>query len=196
MIELVTSLLDVSRLDLGKLTNNPTPINSAQLVDSLEKEMATSIKSKGMHFRKLIKAKLPPIEADPKLVRMIFQNIISNAVKYTPEQGSVTVTLREATSSEAGRAGIRGHKPALFFSVSDTGYGIPKAQQAKIFSKLFRADNVRALDVEGTGLGLYIVKQAAQKLGGDVWFDSIESAGTTFYVVLPHITKKEGTTKQ
>ena len=74
-------------------------------------------------------------------------------------------------------------------SVKDTGYGIPQAQQDKIFQKLFRADNVRKMDVEGTGLGLYIVKEVAKKLGGDIWFESQESLGTTFYVVIPFTTK-------
>jgi signal transduction histidine kinase len=75
--------------------------------------------------------------------------------------------------------------------VSDTGYGIPKAQQSKIFGKLFRADNVRVLDVEGTGLGLYIVKEVVEKMGGRVWFESIEGSGTTFYVVIPLPVRKK-----
>jgi signal transduction histidine kinase len=73
----------------------------------------------------------------------------------------------------------------MFISVTDTGYGIPKEQQAKIFGKLYRADNVRKLDVEGTGLGLYIVKEVVEMLGGKIWFESTESVGTTFYAVIP-----------
>lgn len=189
MVELVNSLLDVSRLDLGKLTNNPQPTSIEELVMSLERELQTMITSKQIAMTNKIESKLAFVAADPKLLRMIVQNLLSNAVKYTPDKGTVTVTLRDATLADIAKSGLRSHAPSIFLSVSDNGYGIPEAQQPKIFSKLFRADNVRVLDVEGTGLGLYIVKEVLQKLGGKVWFESKESVGTTFYVILPYKTK-------
>jgi signal transduction histidine kinase len=83
----------------------------------------------------------------------------------------------------------------LSIVIEDTGFGIPKNQQDKIFSKLFRADNVREQDTEGTGLGLYIVKAIIDHSGGNIWFESEENKGTTFYVTLPlgGMKKKEGT---
>ena len=188
MIELVDSLLNVSRLEVGKLRNDPQDISIAELLDSLEKEMQTSIVTKKLSFAKSIEAKLPIVRADPKLLRMIVQNLFSNAVKYTPPKGKVTITIRRAHANEVERSGAKS-KDCLFMSVSDTGYGIPVEQQGKIFEKLFRADNVRKMDVEGTGLGLYIVKEVVKKLGGDIWFESAESLGTTFYVVVPFTTK-------
>lgn len=189
MVELVNSLLDVSRLDLGKLSNQPAYNDIAALIKNIQKELAVTISAKGLQVSNQI-SHVDAVVADPKLIRMIIQNILSNAVKYTPEKGSVTVVLRPALSEDMETATLTG-KPAnfLYMQVSDTGYGIPKAQQAKIFTKLFRADNVRSLDVEGTGLGLYIVKEVVEKLGGRVWFESMESAGTTFYVILPFHTK-------
>ncbi|HEV7454193.1 MAG TPA: ATP-binding protein [Candidatus Saccharimonadales bacterium] len=180
MVELVNSLLDVSRLDLGKLPNQPTPTSMAELAESLHKELITPITQKKLKFTMNVEAKLPLVIADPKLLRMIVQNLLSNAVKYTPDKGAVTLTMKKG-STVAG-------KPTFTMTVADTGYGIPKAQQPKIFSKLFRADNVRALDVEGTGLGLYIVQQVITKLHGSIWFDSDENKGTTFHVVLPFDT--------
>lgn len=189
MIELVNSLLDVSRLDLGKLVNVPIPTDMAETAASLEKELMTSIKSKSITFNKHIQHKLAPVVADPKLLRMILQNLLSNAIKYTPAKGTVTLTMRPATKAEIQAERLKTQEPCLFISVADTGYGIPKEQQHHIFEKMFRADNVRKMDVEGTGLGLYIVREVALKLGGGIRFESKESIGTTFYVILPFTTK-------
>lgn len=185
MIELVNALLDVSRLDLGKLSNSPERVDMKALALSLEKELKTSIQAKHLRFDKQLPQTLPPVLADPKLLRMIVQNLLSNAVKYTTDNGSVHLAMRKAADSEVVAAKLPPTRAYFFMSVADTGYGIPEAQQDKIFSKLFRADNVRALDVEGTGLGLYIVKEVVEKLGGRVWFTSKENAGTIFYVLLP-----------
>lgn len=189
MIDLVNSLLDASRLDLGKLANSPEPIDMNDLAASLEKEIQGDLAIKNQTFAKDVQPNLSTVAADPKLVRMIMQNLLSNAVKYTPEKGSITLTMRSATNQDLEKAHIRSEKEYFFMAVTDTGYGIPKAQQPKIFEKMFRADNVVKMTIEGTGLGLYIVREAAKIMGGAVWFESIEGAGTTFYVVLPYHTK-------
>ena len=110
--------------------------------------------------------------ADPDLTRIAFQNLVSNAVKYTPDEGTVTIDVKR-----------EGDMIAL--TVADTGYGIPQHQQDKIFSKLFRADNVRSKITEGTGLGLYIIKSIVEEVGGTVSFKSTEGKGTTFFIKLP-----------
>lgn len=189
MIELVNSLLDVSRLEVGKLINAPAPTDMAELAASLEKEMTTSLTAKQMTLEKHISYKLAPVSADPKLLRMIVQNLLSNAIKYTPEKGKVTLTIRPATQAEIIAEKAKTGQPYVFLSVADTGYGIPKEQQRNIFQKMFRADNVRKMDVEGTGLGLYIVREVIYKLGGTIRFESKESLGTTFYVLIPFSTK-------
>jgi signal transduction histidine kinase len=103
---------------------------------------------------------------------MIIQNLLSNAVKYTPENGKVQISFSQH------------NKKHILLKISDTGFGIPKNQQSKIFTKLFRADNAKLKDAEGTGLGLYIVKSIVDKTGGKVWFESKENKGTTFYVLV------------
>ncbi len=188
MVELVNALLDVSRLEVGKLHNEPAPTNVKELAESLEKELAVSIQNKKLHVTRDF-ATLPNVVADPKQLRMVLQNLMSNAVKYTPAKGSVGFTLGRADKHTLASAKLTQPGSYWLFSVTDSGYGIPKEDQSRIFSKMFRADNVRKLDVEGTGLGLYIVKEVVEKMGGRVWFDSMESVGTTFYVVLPFKAK-------
>lgn len=183
MVELVNSLLDVSRLEVGKLPNQPAPTSLQQLVENMEKELQVEVKEKALTLTADLK-NISNVTADPKQLRIIVQNLMSNAVKYTDKKGSVHVTLRRATDKDVRVAKLKTGN-YWFFSVKDDGYGIPISEQAKIFGKLFRADNVRKLDVEGTGLGLYIVKEVVDKMGGRVWFESIEGKGTTFYVVAP-----------
>ena len=103
---------------------------------------------------------------------IVFQNLLSNAVKYTGNGGKISV-------------GITCDKKNLVITVSDTGYGIQKSQQDKIFTKLFRADNVRERVTDGNGLGLYIVKSIIDQVGGTIDFTSEEDKGTTFRVCLP-----------
>ena len=116
------------------------------------------------------------MQADPKHLRMVVQNILSNAVKYTHEGGKIDVSISLADKNN------------ILLKIDDTGYGIPRNQQDKIFTKLFRADNVRDKDTDGTGLGLYIVKSIVENAGGKIWFKSSSeeaNKGTTFYVLLP-----------
>lgn len=189
MIELVNSLLDVSRLELGRMANNPEPTSMTDLVTAIEKELVTGIKTKQLVFEKQLAADLTPVLGDPKLLRMVVQNLLSNAVKYTADKGSVLAIVRPANSRDVHAAKLPVEGSYVLFSVKDNGYGIPPEQQKHIFEKLFRADNVRKLDVEGTGLGLYIVKQVVETMGGRVWFESHEGVGTTFSVVLPIKTR-------
>jgi PAS domain S-box-containing protein len=172
MIELVNSLLNVSRIDLGTFAIEPEPTDFRVVAESVLKELVVKIQENEMHVEAVYDETLPKINADPKLVRIIFQNLLSNAVKYTKKGGNVSLSLAKDGDN-------------LFIKVTDTGVGIPAAVQEKIFTKLFRADNARVVESEGTGLGLYILKAVVEKGGGKIWFDSVENKGTTFYVTLP-----------
>ncbi len=175
MVELVNALLDVSSLELGTFVIEPERTDVCLLAESVIHEQKPQIIAKKIKFSFVCKREVTFMETDPKLLRMVVQNILSNAVKYTPNGGKVglTVSLKD--------------KKNILIKISDSGYGIPKDQQDKIFTKLFRADNVRDKDTDGTGLGLYIVKSIVENSGGKVWFKSpVEgNKGTIFYVVLP-----------
>ena len=181
MVSLVNALLNVSRLELGTFVIEPEPTNVVELARSVIGEQKPQIDEKKVTLSTIFEKNIPTIQADPKLLRMIIENLLSNSVKYTPEGGKIEISLS------------LDDKKNVLIKVSDTGYGIPKNQQDKIFTKLFRADNVREKDNEGTGLGLYIIKSIIEHSGGKVWFKSPavgrvegdENPGTTFYVVLP-----------
>jgi len=181
MINLITALLNVSRVDLGVFVVEPEQINLKEVAESALKELEIKIKDKKLILNVNFEKDLPLISADLNIMRMIFQNLLTNAVKYIPIGGSITLNIK--------RDG-----PDAVISVSDTGYGIPANVQSKIFTKMFRADNARVKDPDGTGLGLYIIKATIEKTGGRIWFKSEENKGSTFYVAIPlkGMKKKEG----
>ena len=189
MVKLVNSLLDISRIDLGKFINEPTSNSIQQIITSLEQEMSSQISIKNFSITTNIKSDVPPIAVDSKLLRIIIQNLLSNSVKYTSKNGKIAINVRRATVTDHPPHKAHSYKERILIAVSDTGFGIPKAQQARIFEKLFRADNARVKDVEGSGLGLYLVQQIINRLDGQIWFESTENIGTTFYVTIPINTK-------
>jgi PAS domain S-box-containing protein len=181
MVELVNALLNVSRLELGTFAVKLEPTDIVAVIRSVVKEQKPQINAKKQQVQFEFANNLPILQADPKLLGIVFQNLLSNAIKYTEENGVIRLSVSlEGTDIVA--------------TVSDNGWGIPKDQQDKIFTKFFRADNVKEQDTEGTGLGLYIVKSIVEYSGGHVSFQSEETKGTTFRISLPKtgMQKKEG----
>lgn len=172
MIELVNALLNVSRIDLGTFAIDLEETNVIELAETVLEELQPLILEKHLGIDTDFDRSLPTIQADPKLLRIVLQNLLTNAVKYTPAEGSIRLTLER-----------RGKEFRIV--VSDTGYGIPEAYQDRIFTKLFRAANIRDKDPDGTGLGLYIVHSILEHAGGNISFVSKEGEGTTFTVTLP-----------
>lgn len=179
MAELIRSLLDISRIEAGSFSIEPVQANMEIIVKEVIDEQKNEILRKKTSISLSPIKNIPIIYGDPKLLHMIVQNLLSNAIKYTPEKGDVKLELLPYGSKN------------ILLKVSDNGYGIPKNQQAKIFTKLFRADNVSSMSTEGTGLGLYIIKSIVNKTGGKIWFESEENKGSTFYVSIPIKTKIE-----
>jgi two-component system sensor histidine kinase BarA len=185
MNDLVASLLDVSRLELGTFIIEPVPTNIISILDSASREQAPTFTEKKQVFTFTHPDTLAEVLVDPKLLRIIVQNLLSNAHKYTPEGGTITLGLEHDK------------KTGYQITCSDTGYGIPLNQQDSVFKKLFRADNIRTLDVEGTGLGLYIIKTIVDTAGCSIRFISSPGKGTTFTISIPEkgMMSKGGTKK-
>lgn len=172
MIELVNALLSVARIEVGTLAVTPEPSDIEQLAREVVAELRPQIIEKNLHFEEQYDPAIPSLSLDPDLTRIIFQNLLSNAVKYTPVGGNIDLSIERK-------------KRSIYIEVADNGYGVPKHQQRHLFTKLFRADNVRQQDTDGTGLGLYIVRSIVEGSRGRVWFKSEENKGSTFYVRLP-----------
>lgn len=128
---------------------------------------------------------LPQIDLDKNKMRMVFENLLDNALKYTQRDGQVNVIIKDDRLNTADRK--------IEILVSDNGVGIPKAEQDKIFHKFFRASNARLQEPDGSGIGLFIAKDVVENHGGTLWFESEENKGTTFHVVLPASHKPEVT---
>ncbi len=174
MISLVNALLNVTRMTLGTFVLEPEMVDLVTLIHSVLLEQRPESDKKELNISTIFEPSVPIIESDAKLLRMVMQNLISNAIKYTPQNGTIELSL---CLDPAGKH--------FLFSVADSGVGIPESQHERIFTRLFRADNVRVNDTEGNGLGLYIVKAIIENSGGRVWFESEENIGSTFHVELP-----------
>ncbi len=190
LIELVNALLDVSRIDVGTFAIEPEPTSITERAEEALKKFAKEIKEKKIHIEKRYDV-IPQINLDPRLTKIFFENILSNAVKYTPDKGTIQIVIRKTEKD-------------ILIKISDSGCGIPREQQPKIFTKMFRADNVKKIESVGTGLGLYITKAIIEKSGGKIWFQSPsfdllldphnknsqipidkQNQGTTFFVTIP-----------
>lgn len=170
MTLLVNNLLNVSRVEMGNFEVRPVPFDIAVAVASVVKEFSPLSSDKNLKVETNIEKGLPAVNLDEKSFGIIFENIFSNAIRYTPRSGSITVNL---SKDQAG----------VLLAVSDSGCGIPAAEKKKIFSKSFRAENAREISSEGAGLGLYMARIAATRSGAKIWFESEEGKGTTFFVL-------------
>jgi signal transduction histidine kinase len=172
MVDLVNALLDTSRIDMNTFVIEPRPFDVVVIAKEVIQDIEPLVFKKKQNLIEDYSPRSLVVKIDPKLTRMIIQNLLMNAVKYTPAQGKIRLRIKKGVSD-------------FKIQVSDSGYGIPKSQQAHIFTKMFRADNVRMRETEGTGLGLYIVKSILETAGGKISFKSVEGVGSTFTVSLP-----------
>ena len=175
MISLINDLLNVTRIEEGRYLYKPTLIQLKEICQEVINSFQEEILRKKIHFGFLTPLeKLPLVKADAEKIKLVVQNLLDNAIKYTDPGGSVTVSLR------------KGEKE-IEFVIKDTGVGIPKDQQDRVFKKFFRGANIVRLETTGTGLGLFIAKNIIEAHGGRIWFESEEGKGSTFHFTLPTV---------
>jgi signal transduction histidine kinase len=172
MTRLVNNLLDLGRIELG-VGLQLEKISPLEIVDQVSSGLQGHAKAKNIDFTIETSKKLPGlIDADQALLHQAVYNLVENAIKYTPENGSVTLRVH-ASNSE------------LFFDIEDSGIGISEEALKRLFEKFFRSSQREARAQQGTGLGLAIVRSIAERHGGEVWVDSIEGKGSTFHLRIP-----------
>ena len=173
LIRLVNDLLNLSRLDAGKIEFSPTLASLEEMVSSIVEELRINAERKGLYM-KMIKPSesLPKIMADQDKLRQVILNITDNAIKYTKE-GGITLELKKLDEREEVR-------------VSDTGEGIDKEELNSLFQMFSRATAGTQLHAEGTGLGLYVARQFIEMHGGKIWAESKgKGKGSAFIIQLP-----------
>ena len=178
LVTLTEDLLDVTRLQAGRLQLQCMPTDLAALVRRVASQMQ---RSTTRHQIEVCAPEQPPV-ADIDLTRMeqVLTNLIGNAIKYSPQGGPVLITL-EADSAEH----------LVQVHVKDHGIGIPRHQHAQIFGRFMRADNARTWGIGGTGLGLYLCRELVERHGGRLWFESEEGNGSTFSFALPLVAGED-----
>ena len=187
--KLFQNLLDVTKLDDGKIKLQMEPVEIVSLIKEIAEGYLEQAKSAKITFT--FGSSEPSASnqehrmeqvvyglVDVSFVREIMDNLIENALKYTPEGGSVYVN-------------VRGDGDKVLINVTDTGIGISPDDLGHIFQKFYRVDNSDTRTIGGNGLGLYLVKQRAEALGGKVWAESAFGEGSTFYVSLPRLSSDE-----
>ena len=173
MISLINDLLNVTRIEEGRYIHNPIWSNITKLVQSLINQYKDELNMRNINLEfKKPKKELPQVLIDVEKVNLAVQNLLENAIRYNKLGGSIKISLKS-------------NKKEIEFSIKDSGVGIPKKQEKRIFTKFFRAANVMRMETEGSGLGLFIVKNIIQAHKGRIWFESKEGEGTIFYFTLP-----------
>jgi len=175
----INALLDFSRMEMGRITLNIQPFNLSQLVDSILTTLRSELEKKRITFASQVPADLAPVIADREKLSQVLENLVINALKFTPEGGRITVS---ALRVDAGRA-------AADIRVSDTGIGIPESQIGKIFNRFHQVDGSTTRRFGGVGLGLAIVKSILDAHGAAISVESEVGRGTSFHFTLPLLEK-------
>ena len=175
MIRMINDLLDLSRMDNGNLKLNIEMVNFNELVNFVLDRFDVIISNSEKKYRIVREFTQRPlfVEVDTDRMIQVIDNIMNNAIKYSPDGGKITVRLMETHNN-------------VILSITDQGLGIPKKDISRIFERFYRVDKARARKQGGTGLGLAISKEVVKALGGTIWATSIENYGSTFYISLPY----------
>ncbi|OFV98500.1 MAG: hypothetical protein A3F68_07050 [Acidobacteria bacterium RIFCSPLOWO2_12_FULL_54_10] len=175
LIQLVNDILDIFRMEAGKLTLSPVSISAASLIEKACENLRPLREKKGVLYDFQLDKILPNILADPERTQVVFEKIISNAIKYSPANSQVRIIARHLSDQPQ----------FVQISVQDFGKGIPQGAQARIFEKFEQAESTLTREHQGSGLGLAICRAIVEGHGGRIWVSSEEGKGSSFHITLP-----------
>ena len=190
LLNLINEILDLSKIEAGKMTINLQEILLADLADSINKNFKHQTDQKGVDLIVNISTDIDDkIVSDQQKIEQIIKNLMSNAIKFT-EKGSITVDFRKPTAGmDLSRSELTPEN-SIAIAVTDTGMGIPKTKQEAIFEAFQQADGSTSRKFGGTGLGLSISRELAKLLGGELQLESEEGKGSTFTIILPKVLRE------
>lgn len=176
LVDIIRDILDVSQLEERRYELKLTKFNTEDLIKEIIKSAGPDIKHGGLKVSiKKPKGPLPQVTTDRKKLHMALENIIDNAIKYTKEGGSVTVSLEIEKKQ----------KKSIIISVADSGIGMSKGDLKHLFTKFYRSEGAIRVRPNGSGLGLFIAKEIISLINGKIWAESEENKGSIFHVMLP-----------
>jgi signal transduction histidine kinase len=173
LLSLISDLLDVSRIDAGAMELDLGNVSPSEFINATVSMMSNQFKGKKIRVKTSIEPTLPVVTADLRKCKQILINLLSNALKYTPEGGQVEIRAARGVDSQAR------------IEVSDTGIGIEADELDKIFSEFYQADSVRDGKLGGTGIGLALTRRLVELHGGEIGVESEPGKGSTFWFTLP-----------
>jgi two-component system, NarL family, sensor histidine kinase BarA len=197
LLGLIKGLIDLSKLESGTMSMRRRPILIKEVLDEVLSTLNPIARKKGVELRLDVEGVSTELRADPERLRQVFINLVDNALKFTPQGGSVTMRARTVSTSSDGEddAGFALMAPALSkieVRVMDTGIGIPSHERVKVFDPFYQVDSSSTREYGGTGLGLSIVKRLVEAHGGTVAVEGNEPRGTVFVVRLPPASLASG----
>lgn len=172
LVQMVNELLDLSRIEGTSAQVRRDVVKLAPLVEATVTRLGTFADRQGVEMVTRLPLGFPAIRGDEERLDQLLMNLLHNAIKFSPDGGTVTVTADE-------------HPDAAVISVRDEGVGIPVRDQARVFERFYKVDRARQRGLGGTGLGLAIARHIAEAHGGRIWLESTEGVGSTFNVSLP-----------
>ncbi|MFH0854917.1 MAG: ATP-binding protein [Candidatus Omnitrophota bacterium] len=172
LVHMVNELLDISRIESGRVTMRAEICNLKEIADKTDDLLSGQLKERKLHLTAEINPEANLVLADRTQIERVFINLVGNAMKFTPPGGAITIKSRKADNMAE-------------VSVTDTGCGIPEEAHNVIFDEFYRVDNAINQEVKGTGLGLALVKHIVEAHGGRIWVKSPPGSGATFSFTLP-----------
>ena len=178
---IIEDLLELSKIESGRVSFKEEPLDIRNVIERTVSMIKPIADKKKHRLVSVVAPTLPAMAGDEDRLVQVLTNLLDNAVKYTPENGTISVAAHLMPEPRGGVAS----SPMIELTVADTGIGIPEQDRPRIFERFYRVDKARSREMGGTGLGLAIVKHIVEGHGGKVWVEANEPHGSRFVVRLP-----------